>query len=55
MFVFLLARLVLQTWAYWNALAANHENPVAVPLIEDAAAQANREAQSVSGLEEQLK
>ena len=53
MFTFLLARLVLQSWAYWHALAANDQNPVAVPLIEDAATQANREAQTVSGLEEQ--
>jgi len=52
MFMMLFARLVLQGWAYWHALANNTDQPVAVPLIENAAEQANREAQSVSGLSE---
>ena len=51
MLVMLFARLILQAWAYWHALAKGEEAPVAVPLIEDASTLAQREAESVSGLE----
>lgn len=53
MLALLLARLVLQMWAFWRALSEGAERPVAVPLIEDAAAQAAHEAESVSGLNEE--
>ncbi len=52
MLVLLLARLILQAWGYWRALATNDDRPVAVPMIEDAAAQAASEAETVSGLAE---
>ncbi len=55
MLVMLLARLVLQAWAYWHALVQNEDTPVAVPLIEDASTLARREAASVSGLEDTSK
>lgn len=51
MLVMLLARLILQIWAYGSALRSGTSSPVAVPLIEDAATQASREAETVSGLE----
>ncbi len=41
-------RLVLQLWAYGRALKTGTEQPVAVPLIETAAEQAAREAETVS-------
>jgi len=41
-------RLVLQLWGYVRAIATNAERPVAVPLIDDAATQAAREAAAVS-------
>ncbi|TYO90735.1 TRAP transporter small permease subunit [Oceanicella actignis] len=53
MFALLAVRLTLQLWAYWRALAAGELTPVAVPLIEDAAAQARHEAETVSGLEDE--
>ncbi|MCP1199214.1 TRAP transporter small permease subunit [Notoacmeibacter sp. MSK16QG-6] len=40
-------RLILQLWAYGRAIASGTSAPVAVPLIEDAATQASREAESV--------
>ncbi len=42
-------RLMLQVWGYWLAFTSNAEHPVAVPLIEDAATQAAKEAETVSG------
>jgi len=42
-------RLALQIWGYARAFARNDSRPVAVPLIEDAATQANREAETVDG------
>ena len=42
-------RLMLQIWAYGRAFASGAENPVAVPLIEDVATQAAREAAHLSG------
>lgn len=47
-FVFLWLRLVLQIWAFARASLSNAEEPVALPLIEDAAAQAAHEAEVVS-------
>ncbi|MEH6445078.1 MAG: TRAP transporter small permease [Oceanospirillaceae bacterium] len=41
-------RLVLQLWGYLRAIRLNSTNPVGVPLIEDAATQAAKEAASVS-------
>jgi TRAP-type C4-dicarboxylate transport system permease small subunit len=45
-------RLMLQVWGFGRALIAGAERPVAVPLIEDAAAQAAREAAQLSGHDE---
>jgi TRAP-type C4-dicarboxylate transport system permease small subunit len=42
-------RLVLQLLAYGSAFVKNSTNPVAVPLIEDVATQAAKEADTVSG------
>jgi len=42
-------RLVLQLMAYARAFIDNTDSPVAVPLIEDAATQAAKEADTVSG------
>ena len=47
-------RLLLQLYAYARAFAENSPEPVAVPLIEDAATLAAKEAESVSGAEQQL-
>lgn len=40
-------RLLLQLWGYGRAFLRNDKQPVAVPLIEDAATVAAKEAQSV--------
>ncbi|NBD29240.1 MAG: TRAP transporter small permease subunit [Alphaproteobacteria bacterium] len=45
-------RLMLQVWGFGRALITGAERPVAVPLIEDAAAQAAREAAQLSGHDE---
>jgi TRAP-type C4-dicarboxylate transport system permease small subunit len=42
-------RLWLQLWGYGRAFIRNDPAPVAVPLVEDAATQANREAETVDG------
>jgi len=42
-------RLILQMWAYLRAVREGGDNPVAVPLIEDAATVAAKEAESVMG------
>ena len=41
-------RLFLQLWGYLRALIENPEKPIAIPLIEDAATQAAKEAATVS-------
>ncbi|PHP68831.1 hypothetical protein CSC94_02225 [Zhengella mangrovi] len=46
-------RLVLQLWAYGRAIGSGEAEPVAVPLIEDAATQAAHEAETVSGLDDE--
>ena len=50
-FSVLALRLVLQLWAYTRAIISGTDEPVAVPLIEDAATIAAREAAAVSGRE----
>jgi C4-dicarboxylate transporter, DctQ subunit len=42
-------RLALQLWAYTRAIIENNDNPIGVPLIEDVATQAAKEAAAVSG------
>ena len=42
-------RLLLQCWGYLRAMGEGGERPVAVPLIEDAAAVAAAEAEAVMG------
>ena len=42
-------RLCLQLWGYGRAFIFNLNQPVAVPLVEDAATQAAKEARSVGG------
>lgn len=46
-FSVLWCRLLLQLWGYCRAFIENTDQPVAVPLIEDAAQQAKREAESL--------
>lgn len=48
-FSVLALRLALQAWGFGRALIEGAERPVAVPLIEDAAAQAAREAAQIDG------
>ena len=50
-FSVLALRLVLQLWGYARAFATGAAAPVAVPLIEDVAAQAKAEAESLSGFD----
>ena len=50
-FSVLAARLVLQLWGYARAFSSGTDTPVAVPLIEDVAAQAEAEAESLSGFD----
>ena len=51
MFMLLEARLLLQFVAYCRAVWTGEERPIAIPVIETAAEQAEREAASVSGME----
>ncbi|MET4127760.1 TRAP transporter small permease [Roseovarius sp. MBR-6] len=51
-FAVLSLRLALQVWGFGRAFATGAERPVAVPLIEDAATQAAREAAHVSAREQ---
>ena len=46
-------RLMLQTWGYARAFRENAEQPVGIPLIEDAAAVAAKEAESVKEVSDQ--
>ena len=48
-FAVLCLRLFLQLWAYGQAVFSGTTDPIAVPLIENAAQQAANEAASVSG------
>lgn len=45
-------RLALQLWGYGRAFMRDDERPVAVPLIETAAEQAQAEAETVSGADD---
>lgn len=54
-FSVLCLRLCLQVWGYTRALVLGLENPVAVPLIQDVAAQAAEEAGQVSGFDEEAR
>ena len=47
MFAVLFCRLLLQLWGYFRALVEGGDKPVAVPLVEDAATAAAREAAAV--------
>ena len=49
MLTVLCLRLILNLWGYIRAISLGQDSPVAVPLIEDAATQAAREAETVSG------
>ena len=51
-FSVLVVRICLQLWGYGRAFIQNADLPVAVPLVEDAATVAAKEAESVSGAEE---
>jgi len=46
---FLALRLLLQLWGYWRALRTASSSPVAVPVIEDIATLAAREAEIMLG------
>ncbi|MEY8842768.1 TRAP transporter small permease subunit [Cribrihabitans sp. XS_ASV171] len=48
-FSVLALRLLLQVWGYGRAFVLGLENPVAVPLIQDTAAQAAAEAEQLDG------
>lgn len=47
----LILRMILQIWGYGRAVKERSAEPIAVPLIEDAATQALNEAETVSGFE----
>lgn len=53
MFGLLAIRLCLQIWGYWVAFRANADEPAAVPIPIDAAAQALAEAETVSGFDDE--
>ncbi len=53
-FFVLSLRLSLQLWGYGLAILRNVEEPVAVPLVEDAATVAAKEAASVSGIDDDM-
>ncbi|MES9853886.1 MAG: hypothetical protein ABW170_18870 [Candidatus Thiodiazotropha sp. L084R] len=42
-------RLMLQIWGYARAIKENSDQPVAIPLIENAATVASKEAEAVMG------
>ncbi|CTQ51015.1 TRAP transporter small permease subunit [Jannaschia donghaensis] len=48
-FALLWVRLALQLWAYGRAIRTGTDAPVGVPLVEDPAVQANKEAATVAG------
>ncbi len=51
-FSVLVMRLALQLWGYFNAIISGTKSPIAVPLIEDAATVAAKEAETVSAFDE---
>ncbi len=54
-FFILTLRLALQAWGYFNAIITGTKSPIAVPLVEDAATVAAKEAETVSGFEDEMK
>jgi len=52
-FSVLCCRLVLQLWGYVRAIFTGSQTPIAVPLIEDAATIAAKEAAGVSGFKQE--
>lgn len=54
-FCILSLRMAVQVWCYGRALVLNLSEPIGVPLIMSAAAQAAEEAQHVSGLDPEEK
>ena len=52
MFIVLLARLLIQLWGYARLIVKPQTKPIAVPIIEDVAAQAEREAKTATGMQE---
>ncbi len=52
-FSVLAMRLVVQLWGYGRALVLGLSEPVAIPLVMSAAAQAAEEAEHVAGLEDE--
>ncbi len=53
-FSVLVMRLGLQLWGYFNAIISGTKSPIAVPLIEDAATVAAKEAETVSAFDERI-
>ncbi|MDJ0614463.1 MAG: TRAP transporter small permease [Rhizobiaceae bacterium] len=53
LFAILSVRLAIHVIAYFKAMQTGESEPVGVPLIEDVAEQTKREAETVSGLEEE--
>ncbi len=53
-FSVLCCRLVLQLWGYVRAIFTGSRTPIAVPLIEDAATIAAKEAAGVSGFKQEV-
>ncbi len=53
-FSVLCCRLVLQLWGYVRAIFTGSQTPIAVPLIEDAATIAAKEAAGVSGFKQEV-
>ncbi|MDT8344259.1 MAG: TRAP transporter small permease [Thermohalobaculum sp.] len=49
---FLILRCLIQLWAYGGAIISGTARPVGVPLIESAAEQAQHEAETVSGFDD---
>jgi TRAP-type C4-dicarboxylate transport system permease small subunit len=53
-FSVLVMRLALQAWGYFNAIVSGTRSPIAVPLVEDAATVAAKEAETVSGFGDEM-
>ncbi len=53
-FSVLVLRLFLQLWGYLSAIISGTNSPIAVPLVEDAATVAAKEAETVSGFDDEM-
>ncbi len=53
-FSVLVLRLFLQLWGYLSAIISGTSSPIAVPLVEDAATVAAKEAETVSGFDDDI-